>query len=168
MAHVYQPVMIRTLLQSAGRAPVELIAKALLNEDRSQIDYYMAIVKNMVGRVLSRHGVVRRVGSEFLLPDFDGLTSEQIRDLQTLCDSKLAQYVERRGRAIWEHRMRDLSEISGTLRYEVLKAARFRCELCGISAEERALQVDHIIPRNHGGTDDRRWHEPLVPPSRYL
>ena len=44
--------------------------------------------------------------------------------------------------------------MSGTLRYEVLKRAKFRCELCGISAEERALEVDHIIPRNHGGTDE--------------
>jgi len=37
----------------------------------------------------------------------------------------------------------------------VLKAAKFRCELCGISADERDLQIDHIVPRNHGGTDDR-------------
>src|SRR5262249_48319251 len=44
--------------------------------------------------------------------------------------------------------------ISGTLRYEVLKAAKFRCELCGISAEERALEVDHIRPRNKDGTDE--------------
>jgi diadenosine tetraphosphate (Ap4A) HIT family hydrolase len=36
----------------------------------------------------------------------------------------------------------------------VLKRARFRCELCGISADEKALEVDHIIPRIHGGSDD--------------
>jgi ATP adenylyltransferase len=28
------------------------------------------------------------------------------------------------------------------------------CDLCGISAEERALEVDHIVPRRHGGTDE--------------
>jgi ATP adenylyltransferase len=44
--------------------------------------------------------------------------------------------------------------ISGTLRYEVLKRAKFRCELCGISADEKALEVDHIIPCNMGGSDD--------------
>ena len=37
---------------------------------------------------------------------------------------------------------------------KILKRAQFRCELCGISAEEKALEVDHIRPRNHGGTDD--------------
>src|SRR5262249_15681706 len=29
-----------------------------------------------------------------------------------------------------------------------------RRELCGISAEERAIEVDHIVPRRHGGQDD--------------
>ena len=38
--------------------------------------------------------------------------------------------------------------------YEVLKNAKFRCELCGIPADERALEVDHILPRNMGGTDE--------------
>ena len=42
--------------------------------------------------------------------------------------------------------------IPGTLRYEILKRAKFRCELCGISADEKALEVDHIVPRNRGGT----------------
>ena len=49
MSHVYQPVMIRALLESNGRTTVEAIAKALLAEDRSQIEYYEAAVKNMVG-----------------------------------------------------------------------------------------------------------------------
>jgi ATP adenylyltransferase len=154
MSHVYQPVMIRTLLESDGRTNIEVIAHALLAEDRSQIEYYEAIVRNMVGRVLRQHKVVDREGSDYVLPDFDGLTAEQLGELRSLCQSKLADYIERRGEAIWQHRGRGLSEISGTVRYEVLKAARFRCELCGVSAEERALQVDHIIPRNHGGTDD--------------
>jgi ATP adenylyltransferase len=35
-----------------------------------------------------------------------------------------------------------------------LKRAKFRCELCGVSADTKALEVDHILPRNHGGTDD--------------
>ena len=32
--------------------------------------------------------------------------------------------------------------------------AKIHCELCGVSADERALEVDHIIPRNLGGSDD--------------
>ena len=37
----------------------------------------------------------------------------------------------------------------------MLKAAGFRCELCGVTGDERALEVDHIKPRNKGGSNDR-------------
>ena len=43
---------------------------------------------------------------------------------------------------------------TGTLRYEVLKRAKSRCELCGVPNDEKALEVDHIVPRNRGGVDD--------------
>jgi ATP adenylyltransferase len=154
MSHVYQPVMIRSLIRAGGRASIEAIAKDLLAEDQSQIEYYSAIVKNMVGRVLTRRDVVQRQDSNYVLADFDSLTPKQAAEILQICERKLADYVEARGAAIWEHRTRGLSEISGTVRYEVFKAAKCRCELCGVSADERALQVDHIVPRNHGGTDD--------------
>ena len=55
---------------------------------------------------------------------------------------------------IWAHGRRSSGYINGTLRFEVFKNAKFRCELCGIAADERALEVDHITPRNKGGTDE--------------
>lgn len=36
----------------------------------------------------------------------------------------------------------------------MLERARFRCELWGVSADVRALEVDHIVPRVRGGKDD--------------
>jgi ATP adenylyltransferase len=49
MSHVYQPVMLREPLNRNGRATVAKIARALLNEDRSQIEYYSEITKDMLG-----------------------------------------------------------------------------------------------------------------------
>ena len=69
------------------------------------------------------------------------------------CDQKLVEYKAKRGEAIWQHRMIGLGEIPGSIRYEVLKRSGGRCELCGISKDERALDVDHILPRKHGGMD---------------
>src|SRR5215831_3310396 len=63
-------------------------------------------------------------------------------------------YLQKRGTAVYDHRRAALGYLSGSLRYAVLKRAGFRCELCGISADERAIEVDHIIPRKHGGEDD--------------
>ena len=60
----------------------------------------------------------------------------------------------KRGDAIWQHRAVGFGQVPGRLRYDTLKRAGFRCELCGISADERALDVDHILPRKHGGTDN--------------
>jgi diadenosine tetraphosphate (Ap4A) HIT family hydrolase len=68
-----------------------------------------------------------------------------------LCNDAIARYIEERGVHIWQHRVKDSKAVPGSLRYEVLKAARFRCQLCGIPADEKALDVDHIIPRNKGG-----------------
>jgi diadenosine tetraphosphate (Ap4A) HIT family hydrolase len=36
----------------------------------------------------------------------------------------------------------------------VLTRAKGRCECCGAHEHQRALEVDHIVPRNHGGSDD--------------
>ena len=35
----------------------------------------------------------------------------------------------------------------------MLTRARGRCECCGAHEHQRALEVDHIIPRNQGGSD---------------
>ncbi|MFN9694320.1 MAG: HNH endonuclease [Synechococcaceae cyanobacterium] len=36
------------------------------------------------------------------------------------------------------------------------RCARGRCECCGAHEHQRALEVDHVIPRNQGGPTDFR------------
>ena len=108
----------------------------------------------MVGRVLTRHGVVKRDGKRFSLLSARPLSKEQRAELRQLLEAKLDQYVAKRGERIWQHRKLGLGDISGTIKYEVLRRASTRCELCGVSNGERVLEVDHILPRNHGGSDD--------------
>jgi ATP adenylyltransferase len=154
MSHVYQPVMLRELLNRKGAATVTEVARALLAEDRSQLEYYEQITKNMVGRVLTANrGITDKDGATYRLKDFSHLSNEEIDDLVQLCDAKVAEYLGRREDP-WSHRRKSTGYVPGTQRYEVLKRARYRCELCGVSAEHKALEVDHIIPRNRGGTDD--------------
>jgi ATP adenylyltransferase len=155
MSHIYQPVMLLELLRSRGTASVHQIAKALLSRDSSQIEYYEQITKNMVGRVLTKNRqITDRVGDAYHLKGFESLTGEQITALSNLCEVKIETYVTKRGQALWAHRRMSAGYISGTLRYEVLKRAKFRCELCGASASEKALEADHIVPRIHGGSDE--------------
>jgi diadenosine tetraphosphate (Ap4A) HIT family hydrolase/5-methylcytosine-specific restriction endonuclease McrA len=154
MSHIYQPVMLMTLLKKDGKASVRDIATSILSHDESQIEYYEQITKEMVGRVLRNRGLVKKEAQTFELLDFDRLTREQVKDLSGLCQKKLEDFKERRGARVWKHRKLSEGYISGTIRYEVLKRAKSRCELCGVSAEVKALEVDHIVPRNKGGTDD--------------
>ena len=155
MSHIYQPVMLLELLRSNGRAKVRDIARALLAHDASQIDYYEQITKNMVGRVLTKNrGITTRDNDAYLLNGFSGLTMTEMNNLAAMCEEKIQTYVVQRGDAIWQHRRRSSGVIPGSARYDVLKRSKYRCELCGISAEEKALEVDHIVPRNHGGSDE--------------
>jgi ATP adenylyltransferase len=154
MSHVYQPVMLMTLLQGGGKASTTKIAKAILDHDESQIEYYEKIVGNMVGRVLRSHGLVKKEGSDYVLCLDEKLTKSETAHLVEFCREKLTEYEAKRGEQIWQHRKLSSGYISGTLKFEVLKNAQFHCELCGISADVRALEVDHIVPRNLGGTDD--------------
>ena len=52
MSHVYQPVMIKHLLENSGRAKAEEIAIDLVQNDLSQVEYYTERVNSMVGKVL--------------------------------------------------------------------------------------------------------------------
>jgi len=52
------------------------------------------------------------------------------------------------------HRSRHRTPISGSIKVRVLTRARGRCECCGAHEHQRALEVDHILPRNQGGSDD--------------
>ena len=50
MSHIYQPLMLMELLGRRSPAPAQDIARRILGEDVTQIDYYSERVKQMVGR----------------------------------------------------------------------------------------------------------------------
>jgi len=46
---------------------------------------------------------------------------------------------------------RERGILTPKLRYEILKRDNFRCVLCGATAKEARLEIDHIIPISKGG-----------------
>ena len=131
MSHVYQPVMLTALLRHGGRRSTTEIARSILAHDESQVEYYEDVTNNMVGRVLRRHGIVHRQDGVYSLVGYEDLDEEQVGRLIEMCEAKLEEYKARRGKRIWQHRKAAAGYISGTLRYEVPKRARFRRELGG-------------------------------------
>jgi diadenosine tetraphosphate (Ap4A) HIT family hydrolase/5-methylcytosine-specific restriction endonuclease McrA len=158
MSHIYQPVMLKVLLENSGEASVDQIASALLTYDQSQMEYYGKRTKQMVGKVLTKNGVVEPIRSGRATKGYrlnsEALTEAQRASLIAECDKSISDYLDKRGDRIWQHRASESGYVSGSTRYNVLKRAKYRCELCGAHETQVALHVDHIMPRSKGGPDD--------------
>jgi hypothetical protein len=151
MSHVYQPLLIRTLVEAGGTATLRQVATAFLLEDESQIAFYEKRIKDMPLPVLKRHGVVRRDG-DLLSLETPRLTFQQAAATRALCERRIGEFLESRGVSPWDYRLLEVDPVPTSARYEVLKRAGGRCQLCHTG--ERPLHVDHITPRSKGGTND--------------
>jgi ATP adenylyltransferase len=154
MSHIYQPVMIWTLLDKGGNASIREIAREIAGYDEAMLEYYEERVKNMVGKVLARNKIASRALSDKQSFELTALYSQdEIEDLKGLCERKISEFIERRNIDIWDHRRNARRPVPGSVRYEVLVKAHHKCELCGVDASVRALEVDHIVPKSLGGPD---------------
>src|SRR5262245_46530979 len=87
MSHLYQPLMLKAIIEGGGFASLRDIALSFLVHDESQIEYYIEITKRMPGSVLTRHQLVKRDGDGYrLVPDIKGLTTAEVQELVGLCD----------------------------------------------------------------------------------
>lgn len=155
MSHIYQPVFIKTLLENGGSATANMIAKGILNFDVAQQEYYEHIVKTMPSKVLKAHGIIQKNNEYYSFDEaYKNLSLAESRLLIAYCDERIAEYLLKYGDQPFNHRKTNRELLSGSLRYNIIARAGGRCEACGISAEEKALEVDHIIPVNKGGSND--------------
>jgi ATP adenylyltransferase len=150
MSHVYQPLLVRALVDTGGSATLRQLAQVFLAQDESQLLYYEKRIKEMPLKILKRHGVVASNG-ELVSLSTEKLTLEQKAHIRMICEQKLQSFVKKRGIAIWDYRLLDEEPIPDSLRFQVLKASGGRCQLCGVPTKERPIDVDHIIPRSRGG-----------------
>jgi ATP adenylyltransferase len=150
MSHVYQPLLVRALVDAGGVATVRQLAQVFLVQDESQLLYYEKRIKEMPLKVLKRHEVIASDGRVVSL-NANNLTLVQKAHIRMICEQKLQSFVQKLGIGIWDYRLLDDDPIPDSLRFLVLKAAGGRCQLCGILAKERPIDVDHTVPRSRGG-----------------
>lgn len=149
MSHIYQPLLIMSLIDAGGTATLRQLAVSFLSRDESEIMYYEKKIKEMPLRVLKKHGVLESQGNVVSLT-VENLDLQQRSVVRMRCEQRIQEYIEKRGLKVWDYRL--LSDpVPDSLRYKVLKASDGRCELCGATKKERPLDVDHIIPRSRGG-----------------
>jgi ATP adenylyltransferase len=153
MSHVYQPLLIKSLVEAGGTATLRQLANAFLTQDESQILYYEKRIKEMPIKVLSRHEIIKRQGDLVSLAT-NTLTFVQRAKIKMLCEQRLQEYVQKRGMSLWDYRLSEDDPVPDSLQYQALKASGGRCALCGATKDERPLDVDHIIPRSRGGKNE--------------
>lgn len=150
MSHIYQPLLIKILVDSGGSATVRQLALSFLGYDESQIRYYESTLKSMPIKVLSKHGIIKKDGDLVTLK-VSKLSFEQKAELKKICEGKIQDYISKRGLSVWDYRLIDTEPVPDSLRFIVLKESKGRCTLCGATRNERVLDVDHILPRSLGG-----------------
>lgn len=153
MSHIYQPLLIKSLVECNGVATLRQLAHSFLSQDESQLLFYEDRIKNMPVPVLKRHGILDRDGQLVWL-NIGAMTFKEKTQIKALCDQKIQEFLERRGLSTWDYRLLETEPVPDTIRYDVLRRAKGTCDLCGCSAKERPLQVDHIIPRSKLGSND--------------
>jgi ATP adenylyltransferase len=149
MSHIYQPFLIKTLIEAGGSATVRQLAHSLLSQDESQIIYYEKRIKEMPVRVLRNHDIIS-TDKDFVTLNVKGLTFTQKAEIKMVCEQKMQEFLVKRGLGTWDYRMID-NPVPDSLRYIVLRDGGGRCALCGATKKERPLDVDHIVPKSKGG-----------------
>ena len=150
MSHVYQPLLIRALVDSGGSATIRQLAQDFLKQDESQLIYYEKRIKEMPAKILAKHGVIDKQ-DDLLSLTVKRLTLEQKAEIRKICDQKLQDFIIKNGISIWDYRLIDNDGINDVLRFRILKEAKGRCALCGASNKDVPLHIDHIFPRSKGG-----------------
>lgn len=143
MTEVYQPVIIKELLLNNGFCTKTQLAQKLAEYDFSVVEYYKQILMRWPKTTLTNHGIIlydrRRQLFEF--KDFSknlNLQKEAIK----ICDQKITDWLDKK-EAKNSH-----PEENPSIRYEVLKRANGKCQLCGIPSSLRPIDIDHVVPRS--------------------
>ncbi len=147
MTHIYQPVMIRKILESGGTATTDEIAREFLLQDDSLLEYYRRTVKRWPKKTLLKHKVVTYERDRFSLTA-DDLTEEEKDEIVNICNQRIEEYVDNY-QDKWG--VKTNMEPTGGIRYDVMAKSRGVCVACGMDSHAAALEVDHIIPVSRGG-----------------
>jgi ATP adenylyltransferase len=168
MSHVDQPLMLMELLARRSPAPAQDVARRILGEDVTQIEYYTERVKRMVGKVLTGNGITRYDQGAYDLVGGEELSDAEREELLQLCRQRLDAFRMQRGEEVGCLLIQKPAASGTGAATAPRSAARSTSGCSPVPAaaanaagravaqqtpHHRALKVDPIVPRNQGGSD---------------
>lgn len=148
MSGIYQPLIIRHLLNHDGQSTLLDLARELAGHDEEVLSYYEEKLKKHPKEVLAKHRIASLVNGQFAFQQTLEYGAEKV-ELIKICDEKIKAYLDKiptteQNNSGW-----------GRKRIELIEKHPF-CTLCGAkpNRDEVFLDIDHIRPRSEGGTDD--------------
>ena len=131
----YQPLIIGELIRSGGSASQRDLAIALMNGDNGEVQRWERIVGRWPRSTLKKHGIISYDPSRKRYRLLADLRDETMRAALL---AECASQVQR-----WQSSVKGRSS---SRRYEALRRAAGRCQLCGMPGNLAPLHVDHIVP----------------------
>jgi len=94
MSHIYQPLLIRALVDAGGTAILRQLAHAFLAQDENQLRFNEKLIKEMPNRVLTKHGIVRHDGPlvSLVVPTLRYVERAQ---LKMACEQRLQEFIHK-------------------------------------------------------------------------
>jgi 5-methylcytosine-specific restriction endonuclease McrA len=135
MSGPYQPLLIAALVRAGGELARDELARVVLINDRRAKKKATSTLMRWPLRTLRRHQIVSydRKSTNFRL-----LVQLKQSDIENAILQECDKRVE-----TW----RRTYDREASKSYATIARASARCQACGIPGSERALEVDHIAPR---------------------
>ena len=93
MSHIYQPLLIRCLVDAGGSATIRQLAQDFAVNDESEIHRYEKTIRAKPLRVLTKHSVVNR-SDDLVSLSAGRLTVKQRVEVRRLCEERIASFMK--------------------------------------------------------------------------
>jgi ATP adenylyltransferase len=146
MTHIYQPLIIRVLVESGGAATVRQLATEIAKSNEVDLQFYERVVKRYPKKALAdRKLPVVEVQGDLWKLTGKKLTFKERMQIRTTCDEKMGEFLSKRGEDAWFYQR---SDVPSSTAYQVIARSKGVCEACGLGAGPGVrLEVDHIEPQ---------------------
>ena len=93
MSHLYQPLIIKTLLENNGTCHIKQIAKWLSKKLKKSKDYYIQRISHAPKNVLIKHGIVTFKNNNIIKLCFNLSNENLLQDIINTCNMKIQNWL---------------------------------------------------------------------------